>query len=247
VTTPTHAGADLRVRLPPVRDQGQRGTCVAFAVTAAHELSRASGSAVAENLSEEALFWGCKIADGNWDSGTRLSSASTAISATGQPLEAVWPYVPHRVTGIRYDPPTAPSSEWRKSGLRRSGIDRASIRAELTGDRAVVLGLTVFDTMFRPTTAGRVEAPPAGSSPRGRHAVLAVGYDDVRGVLIRNSWGSTWALRGYAWLSHEYTDRHVHEAWVVQPQPTQQVATSQTTSTGDIYELDRVPGTGTSN
>lgn len=247
MTTPTHASADLRTNLPPVRDQGQRGTCVAFAVTAAHELSRASGAAVAEDLSEEALFWGCKISDGNWDSGTRLSSAATAISAIGQPLEAVWPYAARQATGIRYDPPTTPSADWHKSGLRPSGTDRVSIQAELTADRAVVLGLTVFDTMFRPTAAGMIEAPPAGSPPRGRHAVLAVGYDNLRGVLIRNSWGSTWALSGYAWLNHEYTDRHVREAWVIQPQPMQRAAAALTASTGDIYELDRLPGTSTSN
>jgi hypothetical protein len=81
--------ADMRELLPPAHDQGQRGTCVAFAVTAAHELARAAGAAVSEDLSEEALFWGCKLIDGNWRSGTSFSSASAALGATGQPLEAV--------------------------------------------------------------------------------------------------------------------------------------------------------------
>ena len=54
---------DLRALMAPVRDQGQRGTCLAFAVTAAHEVGRSGGSSP-EDLSEEALYWGCKRTDG---------------------------------------------------------------------------------------------------------------------------------------------------------------------------------------
>ena len=54
---------------------------------------------VSEDLSEEALYWGCKIIDGNWRSGTSFDSAAAALGATGQPLEAVWPYEPRRARG----------------------------------------------------------------------------------------------------------------------------------------------------
>jgi len=225
----------MQALLPPVRDQGHRGTCVAFAVTAAHEVARAAGAVVSDDLSEEALFWGCKVIDRNWNSGTRLSSAATAVSATGQPLEAIWPYVRHRPAGARYDPPTQPADDWHKSGLRRSSVDPASIRAELAAGRPVVLGLTVFDTLFTPSTAGRVDAPASGSPPRGRHAVLAIGYD-ATGLLIRNSWGTTWALGGYGWLSNEYTEQYVREAWLIQSRTEQSASASQTITMGDIYE-----------
>jgi len=225
----------MRALLPLVRDQGQRGTCVAFAVTAAHEVARAAGAVVSDDLSEEALFWGCKIIDQNWSSGTRLSSAAAAIGTTGQPLETVWPYVAHRPAGTRYDPPARPSDAWHKSGLRQSSVDPVSIRVELAAGRPVVLGLTVFDTLFAPSAAGRVDMPAAGSPPRGRHAVLAVGYD-ASGLLIRNSWGATWALDGYGWLSNEYAERHVREAWVIQPRGQGPGTTSLAPSMGDIYE-----------
>src|SRR5262249_38762517 len=137
---------DIREILPPVRDQGQRGTCVAFAVTAAHEIARAAGAAGSEDLSEEALFWGCKIIDGNGRAGTSFSSASAALGATGQPLEAVWPYDPRRAAGRQYGPTTKPTDEWHTSNLGNASLDLAAVRAAIDSGRPVVLGLTVFYT-----------------------------------------------------------------------------------------------------
>lgn len=228
-------GADLRPLLPPVRDQGQRGTCVAFAVTAAHEMARAAGTAVSEDLSEEALFWGCKLIDGNWRSGTSFGSAAAALASTGQPLETVWPYDPRRAEGTRYDPPsTATAPPWHQSDLGVASVDLAPVRAALDPGRPVVLGLAVFDTLFTPSSAGRIAPPPAGSPARGRHAVLAVGHD-AEALLIRNSWGTTWALGGYGWLSNEYAERHVLEAWVIQPRGGGVPPTPGARHTGDVY------------
>jgi C1A family cysteine protease len=221
--------------LPPVRDQGERGTCVAFAVTAAHEVARAAGVAISEDLSEEALFWGCKIIDGNWESGTSFGSAAAAVGSTGQPLEAIWPYEPRRGAGTRYDPPRKPAEDWHKSGLGQAPVDLAPVRTEIDAGRPTVLGLTVFDTLFMPSSAGRIDAPAAGSPARGRHAVLAVGHD-ADGLLIRNSWGTTWALGGYGWLSNEYAEHHLREAWIIQPRTRRAARTYAVSNVGDIYE-----------
>jgi C1A family cysteine protease len=224
----------MRSLLPPVLDQGQRGTCVAFAVTAAHEVARAAGTAVSEDLSEEALYWGCKIIDGNFRSGTSFDSAATAISTTGQPLEAIWPYEPRRRAGIRYDPPRKPTADWHTSGLDKAVLDLASVRTELDAGRPVVLGLILFDTLFMPSAVGRIDAPAAESPARGRHAVLAVGHD-ADALLVRNSWGTTWALGGYGWLSNDYAEQHVLEAWVIEPAVGATPASGART-TGEVYE-----------
>jgi C1A family cysteine protease len=225
----------MRALLPPVLDQGQRGTCVAFAVTAAHEIARAAGTAVSEDLSEEALYWGCKVIDGNWRTGTSFDSAAAAISTTGQPLEAVWPYEPRRRAGVRYDPPSKPTADWHTSGLDKAILDLASVRTELDAGRPVVLGLTLFDTLFRPSPDGRINAPAVGSSTRGKHAVLAVGHD-TGALLIRNSWGTTWALGGYGWLSNDYAEQHLLEVWVIESTVAGAAPASGARTTGDVYE-----------
>ncbi len=231
--TDPSAGADLRALLPPVRDQGQRGTCVAFAVTAAHEMARASGDSVEEDLSAEALNWGCKLIDGNWNSGTRLTSAENALAATGQPLETVWPYDPRRATGVAYSPPTRPGAGWHKAQIGQATHNLTTVRAELGAGNPVVLALVVFDSLFTPTVEGWIESPPAGSPTRGRHAVLAVGYN-TEALLIRNSWGPTWGIGGYAWLVDDYAEHHIREVWVMQSR-TISAPRGGAQTTGDIY------------
>lgn len=227
----TGPGADLRPWLPPVRDQGQRGTCVAFAVTAAHELDRADGGAVVEDLSEEALFWGCKVSDGNWSSGTRFASAAIALSANGQPVEATWPYEPSRPAGRSYAPPTPPDDSWFTGDLTAHAAGLDAIRAELDGGQPVVLGLIVVDAFFFPDEAGRIDAPAASSPARGRHAVLAVGYD-TGAVLVRNSWSPDWGLDGYGWLSNAYVEAHLREIWAIGVGAT---GPSASMISGDVY------------
>jgi Papain family cysteine protease len=200
--------------MPPVRDQGQRGTCVAFAVTAAHEVSRGPASPP-DDLSEDALYWGCKRVDGNWNGGTSFPSANTAIGRWGQPDEAEWPYDYSLVDGDEiHEPDNVQSADWYRSGLRSLRIALADLRTHLTARRPVVLGLTLFDTFFRPDAKGRVPEPPTGAPPRGRHAVLAVGYEPDS-FLVRNSWSESWGANGYGWISDDYVTAFAGEAWVI--------------------------------
>lgn len=207
-------GVDLRSTLAPIRDQGQRPTCVAFAVTAAHEAFRSDPSLI-DDLSEEALYWGCKCTDGNEISGTYFSSAAIAIGRWGQPLETEWPYEPLRPLGIAYVPPTqAGGKGWYKSALRKISVLPNEIHKCIEDGVPVVLGLRIFDTFFHPDSAGHISNPQPGVRHHGLHAVLVVGFLESE-LLIRNSWGITWALGGYAWISDTYLRDHASEAWVI--------------------------------
>ena len=53
--------------------------------------------------------------------------------------------------------------------------------------------------------SGAVPVPGHRDAFVGGHAVLAVGYDDVRRqFIVRNSWGRTWGLRGYFHLPYAF-------------------------------------------
>jgi C1A family cysteine protease len=121
--------------------------------------------------------------------------------------------------------------DWHTADIGQAPVDLAAVRAELDAGRPVVLGLVVFDTLLLPSATGRIEAPPAGSPPRGRHAGLAVGHD-ADALLIRNSWGTSWALGGYGWLGDDYAKRHVAEAWVI---PDGAGGETGAHTTGDVY------------
>jgi C1A family cysteine protease len=52
----------------------------------------------------------------------------------------------------------------------------------------------------------------------GGHAVMAVGYDDLRkAVLVRNSWGPGWGIRGYFWMPYKLISDadFTHDFWTV--------------------------------
>ena len=70
-----------------------------------------------------------------------------------------------------------------------------------------VFGFTVYESFESPEVArtGNVPMPSAGEQVVGGHAVVAVGYDDSRHrFIVRNSWGTGWALKGYFMMPYAY-------------------------------------------
>src|SRR2546423_878632 len=122
----TEEVVDLSDLLGPVRDQGNRGTCLAFATTTAHEAARLRArGGEREDLSEELLYWACKQIDGDFRSGTRPESAARALRETGQPRAALWPYDGDRDDGnSSYQPP---AEALVGSALRRGTLTPMSI------------------------------------------------------------------------------------------------------------------------
>jgi hypothetical protein len=100
---------DLSGDLGTVRDQGPRGTCLAFAATAVHEQARRTQrGAWTDALGEEILYWTCKQTDGNRKCGTHPQSVADALRSPGQSAAGLWPYTPHRdETAADYSPPAA--------------------------------------------------------------------------------------------------------------------------------------------
>ncbi|MGH3430522.1 MAG: C1 family peptidase, partial [Mycobacteriales bacterium] len=138
--------------------------------------------------------------------------------------------------GLVYTPPSrAGGSSWFRTGLRRVAVAIADVRTHLEGGTPVLLGLTVFDTFFRPDPGGHIADPPSGASGRGRHAVLAVGHQADE-LLIRNSWGTTWALGGYAWISAAYIRTHTGDAWIIDSTKSSSAAAAGRSHKGESEE-----------
>ena len=117
---------DCTPNLRAIRDQGHRGTCVAFATSAVHEYVRAlRRGALADDLCVEQLFWRCKQIDANTRDGTNFTSARDALSDPGQCDEAHWPYTPVRdLTAptryhLRQPPRPKDARRWPRSGPTR--------------------------------------------------------------------------------------------------------------------------------
>jgi hypothetical protein len=81
------------------------------------------------------------------------------------------------------------------------GTDPTKWRSWIASNGPVLCALGVDRAWDNVRSDGNLDAfiPPA----RGGHCVCAVGYTEDR-IIIRNSWGTEWADRGFAYASDDY-------------------------------------------
>jgi len=211
---------DYTPELLAVRDQGRRGTCLAFAATAVHEHARLRRrNAACPELSVELLFWRCKQLDGspNQD-GTHFAAARDALTDPGQCEETLWPYDPTRSHASGYTPPAAAMMPDQLRRGTMSALATATPEAASTvlrEGRIVLAGIELWDTFYE--CRGAELHPPSGDLDGARHALCLVGIDERRDAIkLRNSWGANWGNGGYAWLGRDALALVLIEAWTVE-------------------------------
>ena len=70
-----------------------------------------------------------------------------------------------------------------------------------------VFGFSVYENFegSKIATTGILDLPGKDESMLGRHAVLAVGYNDPsQRFIVRNSWGNTWGQKGHFTMPYDY-------------------------------------------
>lgn len=208
---------DHRSRLSPIRDQGERGTCVAFATTAGNELLRRPDI----DLSEEFLYWSCKQRDGFPGEGTNMVTAIVALQEVGQPLEQYFPYISHCSCVPGDYKPSAHAFtnalEFRIANGQRHPLRVGELQRRLIQGQAVVLVLRLHPSFYR-TSGGSIPRPEREDYDLGAHAVLVVGYhgkvtESEGYFILRNSWGEEWGDSGYGYLPYAYFEELALEIW----------------------------------
>lgn len=228
---------DLTDRFGPVREQGGRNTCVAFAALAIMEyFLRINGPDA--GLSEQFLYWACKQIDGRNETGTFLRFAFNILPANGCCIETVWPYNV-AAAGSATDAQGPPPPNARIDAAQRRTTARIVLahrnvnllRQALAQGRPVALSIGVQNIWWNSLTVRRTGDVPFISSSvepvTGSHAVCLVGYDD--GILpdlsqgrfiFRNSFGSRFGMEshfglGYGTLPYTFVTNYAFEAFTL--------------------------------
>lgn len=204
---------DLRAAHGPVRDQGPRPTCLAFALSDINgERHRQPAS-----LSPEYLYRQAVCATPSWrpGKGLPLSVGLGCVASPGQPFESQMPYeADEPAIPVPPNPQFAPMFA---RGLQQQAFCMADVCAALRQSRSVGLVIRLTRAFFSATpTADRV--PFSSEVEPGCHAVIAVGLGidvgtDEACVLVRNSWGIDWGDAGHAWLSEQYLIAHAERTF----------------------------------
>jgi hypothetical protein len=216
----------------PIRSQGVRGTCVAFAVTAVFEYALGVKFETSIDLSEQFLYWSAKGRDGDPEApGTLVEVAMKCLADTGQCLEESWPYNPVPVAGSEGQGPAPAAAVSDAVGRKASGSmlnanDVSAIIKTIDAGRPVALTVPVYQNWIDNEALdeyGFFPLPLATTKIRGGHAMCVVGYGadaDTPGggyLVMRNSWSTDWApsspiAPGHGTLPFEYVQRLAWEA-----------------------------------
>jgi C1A family cysteine protease len=225
----------------PIRNQGNCGSCWAFASAAALE----SNVLIVENIpgvnfdASEQVLVSCSKA-GTCGGGS-IAIASTYIQNDGLPLESCFPYTVTNNTCNNacstWDTDTYKIAGWYWVATTVSTTD--IIKNALVTYGPLVTTMQVYADFF--SYGSGVYSYSTGTF-QGAHAILIVGYDDTgQYFIVKNSWGTGWGESGYFRISYsELTSVVNFGDWTIAYEgsapapPTTSTSTIKTTTTTTV-------------
>uniref|UniRef100_A0A914CY14 ShKT domain-containing protein n=1 Tax=Acrobeloides nanus TaxID=290746 RepID=A0A914CY14_9BILA len=198
-STPINFNWQSYNKITPVKNQGQCGSCWAFASVAVMETAWAIKNGSFLDLSEQNLI-GC-VTESNGCQGGYPQYALAYERANGIASEAAYPYTGSNSNCNHVTSKTHTTDWWYV------GTDETQLTTQLYTRGALVYTMWVPNSMYYLTSTSGVYYPSAAdcqaaANADAGHAVTVVGYgvDNTTGYpywLIKNSWGTNWGNAGF--------------------------------------------------
>ena len=212
---------DISQYLPPIGDQGNYGTCVAWALgynlktmieAQDQNLSTQDLTDPGKQFSPKDLFLSIPSADRSPNcGGTYLYSAFDVMQNRGIAKMSTAPY-----TDIR-DCTQGTQSSWdneaggfKIENYRSVDLDVTAIKTQIANDRPVGFGARLGDN-FMTWDSDQVLNGHTTFDRVGQHAghcMTIIGYDDNKGpngaFRVVNSWSESWGNQGFIWIDYNF-------------------------------------------
>lgn len=202
------AKVDLRAGCSPVENQGSLGSCTANALVGNLEFLEKKVGRRVINLSRLFIYYNERAMEGTIgeDAGAAIRDGVKSLVKQGVCSEREWPY---RIAKFA-DKPSAACYRLavnREVNSYHRVIGLQQMRQCLAEGYPFVFGFSVYEAFESDAVArtGNLNLPKPGERQVGGHAICAVGYDDAtKRLLIRNSWGRGWGIKGYFTMPYDY-------------------------------------------
>lgn len=206
---------DLRPLLQPIKNQGNLGSCTAFATTAMVEYVRAKQHLIKWDASPLFTYYSTRKIENciNEDSGATVRDALKSVANDGVAKDTTWPYI---IENFTVQPPAsawAEAQEHQALVYYRLNQTKQDIISCLADGYPFAFGMKIYQSFVNTQCrflVNDVLPMPVVSAEKflGGHCMLAVGYlsgsEDNINIKVRNSWGTYVGLDGYHNIPIQY-------------------------------------------
>lgn len=235
VKSPLPERYSLQEFAPPRLNQGQQGSCVAWASAyAARSIinNRATGEAPSREtaFSPSFLYNQIKIENSGCQGSYILRAMENMLQNGVAPLSK-FAYTDQNCDREPGSEERSIAQRYRIKGFQRlsasddpnSPVDMVAMKQYLSQGSPVVIGMMVGGS-FMQDMQGRDTWIPTREDTQmngfGGHAMCVIGYDDYKeggAFQIMNSWGKDWGKNGIAWVPYDAFSYFAKEAYAVYP------------------------------
>lgn len=249
------SSVDLEDKFPPIGDQGEYGTCVAWAVgynlkTALNGIDNQWTASqlmqAANQTSPKDIFWAIPTSEKGSDcNGTQFEAAMDMLISRGGASLATVPY-----TGLG-DCSQTPEPGWTQDASdnklvnyrkiadqnNSASMTAGNFKAYLAEGRPIAIGARLGDRFMRWNSDAVIDYDTYlnPGMQHAYHAMVLAGYDDSKGAFkLINTWGNTWGNTGTIWVDYDFfVNEFCFAAFVAQNKTDVNVTGGQVGS-GDI-------------
>jgi C1A family cysteine protease len=219
------SSVDLSSKMPPVGNQGDLGSCTAWASGYYYKSYQESKdwhwtpNSTSRTFSPKYIY---NQVNGGVDGGAYISSVFSLLQNQGVCTWAKMPYDTDYWTQPDSSQ-TAEASKYKASGIYSLGEGTywggngniQNMKAWLASGDAVVIAIPVCDDFMYINQYGHDDVyDNVAGSYYGNHALCVVGYGP-KGFKIINSWGTGWGNSGYAYISYDMMSTYAYDQWAM--------------------------------
>lgn len=212
---------DLSPLMPPVRSQGNQGSCVAWATTYylksyQEKIQYGYEYTTYENIMSPSFVYNQIKVNPNCGAGSAIGDALDLLATTGCNNWKEFPYSDLSCSNLPTDHQIELAGQnkikdYYNVGIPEDNVDENYTKVNLIKTlihqgNPIVIAMDFenleFEDIDNLYIANSYTENPIDSCG---HAILIVGYDNqINAFKIINSWGSNWGNDGYAWINYNF-------------------------------------------